>query len=293
MSNRNKGILAILCSALGFSLMNLLIPMAGDLPTVQKSFFRNIIALSVAAIILYQNHQKQPIKEFVNPKSVPWWTLIARALVGTIGIWCNFYAVDHLLIADASVLNKLSPFAILVFSHLFLKEKLQKLHFIILGIAFLGVLLVVKPTLGSTDLFPYFIGILGGISAGAAYTLVRQLSNLGVTPAFIVFFFSGFSCLMSLPQLLTNFHPMTLVNLLVLLGVGLMAAVGQFGITLAYKFAPASEISVYDYSSIIFTGIWGLLFLGQVPDGLSLVGYLLIVGAGILSFYYNRFFVKK
>lgn len=293
MDNRSKGVLAILVSALGFSLMNLLIPLAGDLPTIQKSFFRNLIALLVAVYVMVRQNKVSPIKELQNLRHVPWGILTLRALVGTLGMWCNFYAVDHLYISDASVLNKLSPFAILIFSHFFLKERLKRLHLLILSLAFIGVIFVVKPTLATQDLFPYLIGIMGGVLAGAAYTFVRKLNTMGVTPAFIVFFFSLFSCLMSLPQMIFDFKPMSGVSILILLGVGLMASVGQFGITLAYRFAPAYEISVYDYTSIIFSGIWGFVFLNQIPDRWSIIGYVVIMGAGILSFYYHRYQIRS
>ncbi|HFI0464495.1 TPA: DMT family transporter [Streptococcus suis] len=292
-NDRLKGIGAILISALGFSMMNLLIPLAGDLPTVQKSFFRNLVAFLVAVIILLSTHRKTPVKELKDPKAINWPLLFLRSLMGTIGIWCNFYAMDHLYIADASVLNKLSPFAVLIFSHLFLKERMTKFHLLILGLAFVGVLLVVQPSLSGTYLFPYFVGIGGGLAAGAAYTCVRHLSKEGMTPAFIVCFFSAFSCIVSIPQLVFAYVPMTGRAVLILLGVGLMAAIGQFGITLAYKFAPAAQISVYDYSAIIFTGILGFLFLNQRPDGLSLLGYGVIIIAGILTFFYNSPYFKK
>lgn len=293
MSLRSKGIIAILLSALGFSLMNLFIPLAGDIPTIQKSFFRNLIAMIVALIVLFNEHKKVPVKELENPKSIPWAMLIMRSFIGTVGLWCNFYAMDHLMISDASVLNKLSPFATLIFSFLFLKEPMKKFHLVVLAFAFTGVLFVVKPTLASTTMFPYLIGILGGVSAGAAYTYVRKLNSMGVTPAFIIAFFSAFSTIISLPQLIFNYAPMSEQQILFLLAVGLMATVGQFGVTFAYKFAPASEISVFDYTNIVFTGLWGFIFLKQVPDRYSLLGYAMIMLSGILSFQYNRHLLNK
>ena len=79
-------------------------------------------------------------------------------------------------------------------------------------------------------------------------------------------FFSGFSCIVTLPYLLFNYHPMTGTQMLALLGAGLAAAGGQFGITAAYYHAPAKEISIYDYSQIIFSTILGYFLFGQVPD---------------------------
>ena len=105
MNNRTKGIIAIILSAFGFALMNLFIPLAGDLPTIQKSFFRNLIAFLVAFAILLKSNKKEEVKELHDVKSIPWKTLILRASLGTAGIFCNYYALDHLFISDASVLN--------------------------------------------------------------------------------------------------------------------------------------------------------------------------------------------
>lgn len=81
---------------------------------------------------------------------------------------------------------------------------------------------------------------------------------------------------------------MSLTSFLCLVLVGVFASIGQYGVTLAYKFAPSSEISIFDYFTIIFTGIWGLLFLNQKPDILSLLGYVIIFSAVLINFISNR-----
>lgn len=293
MNNRLKGIIYILISALGFSFMNLFIRLAGDLPTIQKSFFRNIIAFALAFAILLRENKKNPVKELNNWKDLPWKTLLMRAAFGTTGIFCNYYALDHLLLSDASVLNKLAPFATLIFSAIFLKEKLKKNHIYAIILAFIGVILVVRPSLEFKSVFPYLIGIGGGIFAGAAYTCVRQLSKKGVSSSFIVAFFSLFSSLTCIPYLITNFQKMSLYQSLILLAVGLSALVGQFGVTLAYKNAPASEISVFDYTTICFTGILGFIFLKQSPDLISFLGYLIIFLGGYMNFMTNKKALNK
>lgn len=137
-------------------------------------------------------------------------------------------------------------------------------------------------------LFPAFIGLLGGIGAGAAYTCVRKLSIIGEKGPCIVAFFSGFSCLVTLPFLLFDYHPMTLRQLLMLILAGSMAAGGQFSVTAAYSHAPARELSVYDYSQILFSALIGFLVLGEIPDLFSWIGYVLIIGMAVLMFLYNK-----
>ena len=283
--SRLKGIACILLSALGFALMNLSIPLSGDLPTVQKMFFRNLVAIGIALFTLWESKKKTPHTKI---KNVPWCILFLRSILGTLGMGLNFYTLDRLLLADASVLNKLAPFATLIFSAIFLKEKMARPHLYALALAFLGVLLISKPTGAAASLFPYLTGVVGGLCAGGAYTTVRYLNQLGVEPSLTVLFFSAFSCLACVPFMLFTYTPMPLRSLLMLLGTGLAASVGQFGVTYAYRFAPASEISIFDYSSIIFSGLLGFIFLQQVPDGGSFLGYLFIFLGAVLTFLYNR-----
>ena len=162
---------------------------------------------------------------------------------------------------------------------------LEPNHFQTLSIitAFIGVLFIVKPT-GNMNLIPALIGLMGGLGAGLAYTYVRSLGQQGVAGPFIVFFFSAFSCVVLLPFLIFDFHPMTWVQLGTLLFAGLSAAGGQFTITAAYCYAPAREISVFDYFQIPFSALLGFIVFGQIPDWLSWIGYAIICGTAIAMF---------
>lgn len=104
----------------------------------------------------------------------------------------------------------------------------------------------------------------------------------------MVAFFSGFSCLVTLPYLIFDFHPMSGMQLVYLLFAGLAAAGGQFSITAAYFHAPAKEISVYDYSQILFSAAMGFIVFGQIPDVLSWIGYALICAMAVAMFFYNN-----
>lgn len=283
MSKNKKylGIVYIITSAFCFAFMNAFVRLAGDLPSTQKSFFRNFVALIFALIILIKN--KIPFK--VQHKSnIP--ALLVRAGLGTVGILCNFYAIGHLVLADASMLNKMSPFFVIIFSFIFLKERLTFFQGAAVFTAFIGSLFIIKPSF-NMEMFPAFLGLVGGMCAGAAYTAVRYLGNHGEKNPFIVAFFSAFSCLTTLPFLIFDYHPMTGYQLLSLMGAGLAAAGGQFSITAAYTKAPAKEISVYDYSQIIFATILGFFLFGDVPDIYSVIGYVIIIAMAVLMFFYN------
>lgn len=277
-----KGIIFIILSAFCFALMNMFVRLSGDLPSIQKSFFRNLVALIFALILLKKNHsgfsgKKENIKY-----------LLIRSAAGTIGILCNFYAVDHLVLSDASMLNKMSPFFAILFSFFVLRERIKVPQACIVLGAFLGSLLIIKPEGASLVSLPALVGLMGGLAAGLAYTYVRVLGERGEKGSFVVAFFSGFSCLVTLPFLIFDFHAMTAGQILFLLLAGLSAAGGQFSITAAYFHAPAKEISVYDYSQIIFSAILGFFVFGQIPDVFSWIGYAVICGMAVCMFFYNN-----
>ncbi len=277
-----KAIVFIILSAFFFALMNMFVHMSGELPSVQKSFFRNLIAFIVAAAAIIKN--KVPLK-LKKDAVLP---LILRSAAGTLGILCNFYALDRLALADASILNKMSPFFVIVFSIVILKEKITVPQLLIVLGALVGALFVVKPSFSNTSVSAAFIALFGGISAGFAYTMVRLLGTRGVKGVLIVAFFSGFSCLVTLPYLIFRYAPMTLSQFIILICAGLAAAGGQFTITAAYTNAPARDVSVYDYTQIIFAAALGFIAFGQIPDLLSWIGYTIIVSMAVLMFLYNK-----
>ncbi len=277
-----KGIVFIILSALCFAFMNLFVRLSGDIPSLQKCFFRNFVAVFFALGVLLKNKQSLKFKKG-NLK-----LLIFRSLAGTVGILGNFYAIDHIPLADASILNKMSPFFVIVFSFFVLKERLTFLQGAAVCIAFIGSLFIIKPSFQNIDLIPSAAGLLGGMGAGFAYTMVRLLGKRGENGSYIVFFFSAFSCLVTLPFLIFDFHPMEWWQVLSLIGAGLAATGGQFTITAAYYHAPAREISVYDYSQIIFATLLGFIILGELPDIYSFIGYIIIISMAVLMFIYNN-----
>ena len=275
-SKRTVGVLFILGAALCFALMNLFVNLAGDLPVMQKVFFRNLIAsVAVFFLLLFQKEKFR-----IHSKECLLW-LFLRSFVGFLGVILNFYAIDTIgSISDASILNKLSPFFAILFSVFLLKEKPRLYEIGFVALAFSGALFVVKPTLTAASL-PALAGVLSGASAGFAYSCVRVLSVKGERGMMTVFFFSAFSTLVALPFFIAFYEPMTPFQLFALLMAGVSATGGQFFITAAYRFAPAKEIAVFDYSQVLFAAVLGFLFLDQLPDLWSLAGYGIIIGAAV------------
>lgn len=261
--------------------MTVFVRLAGDLPTMQKALFRNAVALIVSVIILLRSKERVSINK-TNIRD-----LLFRAVFGTIGLICNFYAIDHMNISDANMLNKLSPFFAILMSIFILKEKAKKMDWIVVVIAFAGAMFVVKPGFSMAAL-PGIIGFIGGFGAGVAYTFVRKLGTVGVKGPLIVFFFSAFSTLVCTPFMIIQYQPMSWKQFLFLLLAGIAATGGQLSITAAYTFAPAKDISVYDYTQVIFAAIFGFFIFSQMPDVLSIVGYALIIGVAIFKFMYEK-----
>lgn len=276
--NRKKGIMFILMSAFFFSLMTVFVRLAGDVPTMQKAFFRNIVAAALAAVLLVRSGNSFSVQR----KNLP--ALFMRCSVGTIGILCNFWAVDHMRIADANILNKLSPFFAILMSVLILKEKPNRVELFSVLLAFIGAAFVAKPGAGIAS-FPALIAILGGFTAGTAYTYVRKLGLGGEKGPVIVFSFSMFSTLVLLPNILLNYHPMTMQQFLFLVLAGCSAAIAQLSVTAAYQNAPAKDISVFDYSQVVYAAIFGFLLFGELPDGWSFLGYAIIIGTAFGKWY--------
>lgn len=282
MENNNKtlGIYFILGSAFFFSVMALFVKLGGDVPSIQKSFFRNFIASIFALVVIFRSRTFYiPNKDTILP-------LLLRAIFGTVGIFCNFYAIDHMNISDANILNKLSPFFAIIASYFLIKEKPGKVDWIVTVIAFIGAVFVAKPgysIYGNAAI----IAVMGGLFAGLAYTFVRILSLKNVPSVFIVFFFSFTSCIVSLVLCINKFVYISYIQLFWLIMSGFAAMGGQLCITKAYKYAPAKEISVFDYTQVVYSAVMGYLVFGEVSDIYSYIGYILIIGMALFKYNYN------
>ena len=261
--------------------MSFFVRISGDIPTMEKAFFRNAVAIIASLILLIRSGEKIRIKKGCMGD------ILLRCAFGTSGLIANFYAIDKLNIADANMLNKLSPFFAILISIPILKEKPKKIDILAVIVAFLGAMLIVRPTGSNMQLVPALIGLYGGFGAGAAYVFVRKLGKKGERTPIIVLCFSIFSTAVSIPFIAVNYVPLKPMQLICLVMAGLSATIGHFGITSAYKYAPAKEISVFDYTQVIFAAILGMLFLGELPRAMSFIGYVIIIGVAVLRWRYN------
>lgn len=280
MDNKPKAIIFMIFSALSFAFMQAMVKLAGDIPVFEKVLFRNLVSLLVAFLIIRKNGASMFGKK-ENQKY-----LIARSLCGLSGVVLYFYAISNMLLADSSMLNKLSPFFVTIFAWIFLKEKLSAIQIPALLLVFIAALLIIKPSF-SLQVLPGMAGVGSAITAGAAYTLVRHLKNKE-EPSTIVFYFSFVSVVGMVPLASLNFVMPTPTQLIYLFATGIFAALGQFSLTYGYKYAPASEVSIFNYLSIVFSAIIGFIIFREVIDTLSLVGGIIIVSVAVMLFMNNK-----
>lgn len=286
--NVPKGIAWVIFSSFGFACMSMCVRAAGDVPFMQKALFRNLIAFVIAGTSLITTGIRDKSVFYVPKPAVKF--LVLRSCLGCLGIFGNFYAIGYMNISDASMLNKMSPFFTILASFLILGEKPTWVSVISLVTAFTGSLFIIKPTFFFSDpaqCIPAIVGFIGGFGAGFAFACIRKMRTYNVNSKMIITVFSLFSCLLCIPNLILHFTPMTWQQTLWLIGAGVCAACGQFGITNAYFNAPSSKISVYEYSNVLFAAMLGFIAFGQVPDWFSVTGYVLIIGTAIFVFIIN------
>lgn len=284
MSDRAKGILCIVASAFGFALMAMFVRLCddygGEISSFQKSFFRNAIALVIASAVFFRGRGAE---RSLPADAKSWGMLLGRSVFGLVGIFANFYALSRIPIGEAMTLNKTAPFFTVFFSWQLMGEKASRRQMLYLVLAFTGALLVMKPGFRGEATFASVCALTGGLGAGLAYVCVHALGRRKVDGAFIVLFFSAFSCLGSLPFVVFGYSPMTPAQVAILLGAGAGAAIGQFGVTAAYRYAEPRSIALYDYANVVFTAMFGIAFFSQVPDFASVAGFLVILLAAALS----------
>lgn len=281
-----KGVLCILLSAFGFALMAMFVRLAdvcgdGQLPTVQKALFRNLVAAAIAGWVFFRRPSSVRREATLPDGFRTWSDLMLRCGFGVIGIFANFYALTHIPVGNAMALNRTAPFFTLLMSWIILGQRMTLRQTLCVAGAFAGAMFVIKPGFGMLSGHA-LVGLFSGFGAGAAYAFLHKLGKAGIDGAFIIFFFSVFSCVACLPFLVCGFVPMSSLQVGVLLAAGACAALGQFGITWGYRFAEPRQVAVYDYTGIIFASMLGFLAFGQIPDVFSMIGFAVIIIMGLL-----------
>jgi drug/metabolite transporter (DMT)-like permease len=264
----------MILSSLCFALMAVAVKLSGDIPTIEKVFFRNIIGLIIAATLIFRSKGS-----FLGNNRRH---LFLRAFFGLLGLFLYFYAIDNLPLASAVILNQLSPFFVLVLSAFFLGERILRGQGIALVLALGGVVFVVKPEFNYT-MAPALAALFSAFFAAAAYTEVRNL-RLTDHPQTIVFYFTALTTMVSIPFLLAgHFVLPSFPQFVALVAVGVFATLAQFLLTHAYRYAEAGDLSIYSYGLTIFSIMTGAVVFREFPDMFSFLGVFLILSGAFLN----------
>jgi len=273
--NVSRAVLTLLFSSLSFSMVGVTVRLAGDVPVYEKVLVRSLVTLLALGVLAARRRQRL----FERSPHLP--RLILRGVFGTTAMALYFYAISSLTLADATILNKLSPFFVVIFACLFLRERLPRFVIPTLVVAFIGAGFVIQPQLDFRAV-PAIAGLVSAIASGAAYTTVRSLKG-SEPPYKIVFYFALVSTVSMLPPTLAHFVMPTRLEFLCLLGAGIFGTVGQLLLTLAFHQAPASRISIYNYAHVVFAFLLAWALWREIPDALSIAGTVLIIAAAVYS----------
>ena len=266
----------MISSSLAFAVMGVCIQIcAQTLPNGMVVFFRNLGGLLFLSPIVFKGGlevlRTRHIKEH-----------IVRGVAGLSSMYCFFYAVGHLRLADATLLNYTLPLFIPVVESLWLGEPMAPRLAIPLGLGFLGVLVVLRPGSGVMSVAAVF-GLLGGLLSAVAQTGVRRLTKTEPTVRIVIYFaMMGTSIsAFGLPFVWVTPAPAVWITIVLM---GLAATTGQLLMTKAYSHAPASQVGGFVYSGVIFAALLDWLRLGIMPSAFFFTGAALVIAAGALMF---------
>ncbi len=275
-----QGAALLALSALLFSGMGVLVREASA--TVNNEnivFFRNIVGVFFFLPLLLS----KGLRPFKTKRLK---SHLLRTTYGLAAMYCFFYAIAHLPLADAMVFTYSAPVFTPIIAYFWLKEPLTKrmLAFSVLGL--LGVILVAKPSdaiFGSLSL----VGLAASLLAASAFVSIREMSN--TEPAYrMVFYFALFSSLISAIPLLWAWQPLNQQQLILLCAAGLLAALAQIIMSRAYSLAPPGLIGPVAYLAIVFAGVFSFLLWDEVPDVASILGAVLIFTASTLAVLWRK-----
>jgi drug/metabolite transporter (DMT)-like permease len=271
-----------LLSAAAFAGMTTAAKLVGArLPVFEIVFVRALFSVALTALLL--RHARVPLLGTRRP------LLLLRGLFGFCGLSCSFYAVIHLPLAEATLLQFVHPVFTVGLAALVLRERIGRGVLVGIPLAVMGVLLVVRPgsLFGgeSTVLDPFAVGVAlaGAFFAADAYVTVRHLARTGEHPLAIVFSFPAVTLALSLPLVVADFVWPRGLEWLWLAVTGATAQIGQMALTRAIQLLPAARATAWSYAQVVFASGLGALVFGEAPDALAAAGALLVLAGAFLA----------
>jgi drug/metabolite transporter (DMT)-like permease len=288
--NPLRGIALKIASVCVFVSMASLIKASADtIPPGQAVFFRSFFAIPVILVWLILQHDLAHGLETKNPMGHVW-----RGLVGTSAMGLGFAGLGLLPLPEVTAIGYAAPILVVVFAAMFLGEEVRLFRLSMVALGMGGVLIVLSPRL-STDPSAADTGqalgamlvLMGAVCAALAQVFVRKLVQTERTAA-IVFWFSVTASMLSLLTIPWGWTWPTPVQWALLIGAGLAGGVGQILLTSSYRFADASLIAPFEYTSMLLAIGVGYFIFAEIPTPTMLMGAALIVTAGIAIIWRER-----
>ena len=273
--NLKYGALFMVASGLLFASMATIIKIVSiSLPNEMVVFFRSVIGMLVLLPWLWH-------RGWGVVKTRRLGLHLMRSLFGLAAMYCFFYAIAHIPLAEATLLNFSTPLFVPFIALLWLGEGVPHKLWWAIGIGFLGILFILKP--GMALFTPVsLVGLASGIFAAVAMVGIRRLTRS--EPAIrIVFYFTATSAVVSAVPLLWAWRTPDPALWFLLIAVGVLASLAQLLLTRAYVYAPAAQVGPFTYATVAFAAIAGWMLWNEVLDALSFVGAVLVCIAGILA----------
>ena len=279
-NNIKLAVFTMILSALSFSIMQIIVKVSSkNIPLMEQVFSRNFITLLISFIFIVKNKEKI----FPDKKNII--AVISRAIFGYLGVVTFFYATNNMLLADASVLQRTSPFWATIFAFIISKEKIFKIQWLALIIAIVGSIFIIKPQMNS-NILTSLIALSSAIFAGVSYAIIGYLKGKE-SNSLIIFYFSLISSLISLLYFQSFIMP-NLYDLIMLILIGVFAGLGQFFLTISCKKAPVSTVSIFNYSGVIFSYLLSIFVLNEILDAYSIFGTILTIIAALMVYFYRN-----
>jgi drug/metabolite transporter (DMT)-like permease len=265
----------MVASALLFALMGLAVRLASaELPNTMVVFFRNALGL-VVLLVWVQGVRR------IGLRTSRLGDHVVRSISGLLAMYCFFYAIAHMPLAIAMSLNYSMPLFLPLIERAWIKEPIPRGLWPGLALGFTGVLLILKP---GTQLFQplALIAVGAAVLASLAQVGIRRLTATE-PPARIVFYFGLIATLVSSIPLAGTWRTPSPRLWLVLLAIGVLATIAQLTMTQAFGLAPAALVGPFIYAAVPAAAVLDLVAWRRLPDGLSLLGTLLVTAAGVLT----------
>jgi len=237
-------------------------------------FFRNIVALVVLSPWLLRRGLSGLHTQHFGGH-------LWRSCVGLAAMYCFFFAIGHMPLANAMLLNYAAPLYIPFAAWLMIGEKPPRIAVPVSLVGLLGVALIVKPGSVQFTSLVTMLSIASGVMASLAMVGIRRLAKTE-PPERIVFMFAAISTVISLPPAIWAWAPLTLHEWALLIGTGATATAGQLAMTRAYASAPAARVGPFQYFNVIFGGLVGWLLWSETPDFWSVVGTVVVIGSCVM-----------